>query len=233
LLLIPNLQSAIPVRILGGVELQMADKEGNTQMEGRLGGAAEPYAQPSYSVAGPAEHALALKDRIHWSSIWTGFLMAFAAELVLGALILGISASSRSAAGARVSLDLSALGPWVALAALVSFFIGGLTAARLSGAAGYLRGLWDGVVVWALTLVIGTIAASLHIGGILAYPGMETAGGMIGRQTTQVLGTASGTTWWFFVGALVALIGAMIGGLLGSRHEAAVEAGTRHATAAT
>lgn len=188
----------------------MAERE--EEMQGRRGGSAEPYVRPPYAVEGRPESAHWFTDRVRWSSVWAGLVVAFATQLVLASLVFAIVASATPG----VAPDPGAVGLWTAIMALIALFLGGWTAARLAGITGRWNGIWNGVVVWALALTLGSVAAALGIGGVLGYTGMPITGAAQ-QQLGQIMGTAITGAWWFFIGAILALLAAALGGLAGSR----------------
>jgi hypothetical protein len=181
------------------------------------------------SVSQPVEEGILLKDRVRWSAVWAGMVVAFGTQLVLSALILAVALGSSANRGASPQ-PFSSAGIWTAIAALIALFLGGWTAARLAGVAGRLNGVWNGIVVWALALTLGTLAASLGVSGVLGYTGMGPGtpmGGATGGRLTEMMTSASNGAWWFFIGALVALIAAALGGLVGARPDVIVDGEAR------
>lgn len=92
----------------------------------------------------------AVADRIRWGPVWAGLVVALATFLLIQLALFAIGALTLGLDPANDSVT----APWLSgLAALVAFFVGGLTA----GATAVWRraddGLLQGVVLWALGLL--------------------------------------------------------------------------------
>ena len=128
------------------------------------------------------------RSQIQWGAIIAGLAVGLAVQMVLTLLGLSIGASSidlrETHPGGGIPL---ATGLWTGVSMLISAFIGGYVASRLSGASVRAEGLFHGAVLWAVTSVVfawlGTTALSFMIGGLFTTLG----GGM------QMLGQGVGT----------------------------------------
>ncbi|MDO8682720.1 MAG: hypothetical protein Q7N50_04490 [Armatimonadota bacterium] len=195
---------------------------------GAKGGAmAAPYpagARP-YLTVEEVEQGLYLKDRIRWGPVWAGLVIALTIQLVLVAIGIAVGVQGLTPATGEVSGTAAmTFGIWMAISALIALFLGGLAAARFAGIAGTLNGLWNGVVLWALTVTLGALAASLGASGLLGMfgrvmPPTTPMAGMTPAEIQQALNAASLGATWFVVGAILGLIAAAIGGAIGARRE--------------
>ncbi|NLC56507.1 MAG: hypothetical protein GX774_06705 [Armatimonadetes bacterium] len=181
----------------------------------------EIHITPEHGSAGGVAPAAAAwpaigVDRIRWGAIWAGLLVAIATQMILSAFGLAIGLYSFTAAtvGGVGGINWSAVGLWSAIWGLIALFLGGWTAARLASSPSLANGIWHGAIVWALTLVLGTLLAALGITGVLGFlpsrvlttPGITT-------------GDVINTSWGFFIGSLLGLGAAIWGGAVGRRRE--------------
>jgi hypothetical protein len=170
-----------------------------------------------------AAETVTFVDRIRWSAVWVGLLVALSVQLILTALTIALGGGQVDPAAGTVPLAqlMGNLGVWSAIWAIVGLFIGGWVAASLSGTIGTINGMWNGVAVWALALVFGTVLAALGTGGVLGYMGTGFRGGpaamtpMLDPQAWEATRTAA---TWFVIGSIVALMAAIAGGAAGARH---------------
>lgn len=199
----------------------MLPREGNPQMEERERGEDIRITPESGQVGGTAPAAAAWPamgvDRVRWSAIWSGLLVAIATQMILSALglAIGLYTFTQTAAGA-LGVNWSAVGLWTAIWALVALFLGGWVAARLASSPTSANGAWHGVVVWALALVLGTLLTAIGVTGVLGFLPSRVLT-TPGVTPTDVTGTA----WGFFIGALLGLGAAAWGGSVGKRREVA------------
>lgn len=129
------------------------------------------------------------RSQIQWGAIIAGLAVGLAVQMVLTLLGLSIGASSidlrEAHPGGGIPL---ATGLWTGVSMLISAFIGGYVASRLSGASVRTDGLFHGAVLWAVTSIVfawlGTTALSFMIGGLFSTLG----GGM--QMLSQGVGTA-------------------------------------------
>ena len=129
------------------------------------------------------------RSQIQWGAIIAGLAVGLAVQMVLTLLGLSIGASSidlrETQPGGGIPL---ATGLWTGVSMLISAFIGGYVASRLSGASVRAEGLFHGAVLWAVTSVVfawlGTTALSFMIGGLFS-----TLGGGV-QMLSQGVGTA-------------------------------------------
>lgn len=149
-----------------------------------------PQLQPQTSQRAPAEelfiHRPGVLRPVSWGALFGGLMVSLAFQLVLDLLAIGVGLSfvsggqgAGSAANAG-SIGLGA-GLWWGIVYLISIFIGGLFAARLSGMAGRLDGTLHGLITWAFTLLVMFYLVTTSVGAVL--------GGVFG-----VVGKAISTT---------------------------------------
>lgn len=100
---------------------------------------------------------------MNWSSIFAGLVAGLATYILLTLMgvATGLSAMDVTARGAGVDNISTWTTAWSGVAMLVSAFVGGYVAARMSGLRRKLDGIMHGVVVWgATTLLFVALSAS-------------------------------------------------------------------------
>lgn len=168
-------------------------------------------------------------SRIRWSAVVAGLFLAVATQLVLG--LLGV-AIGLSAAAEGVTPPLEAIGVgtgvYMAVASLVSLFVGGYAAAKLSGSIRRVDGALAGVLTWAASLVVTLflLGSSLDVTGQRRLLGInlndlraeaaQMAPGTQAGADRAMAADAAGAAWGAFVGAIVSLVAATVGGVVGS-----------------
>lgn len=138
----------------------------------------------SYSQTTPAEDARTiLVNNVSWGAVFAGVAMALVTMLLLNMLGLGIgvsnitpSASDNPAAG---TLSVAA-GAWYVVSSLIAAFLGGYTAARMSGRAKGSTAAWHGLITWAMTTLV------------LLYLLTTAVGGLVGGALSTMTGAVSG-----------------------------------------
>lgn len=96
--------------------------------------------------------------RISWGSIFAGTLLAIGVQLVLS--LAGIAAGLASFPGSDASTSGVASAAWWTISSIIALAVGAYATGVLSGSERALDGMFHGLSVWALTLVIllGTFA---------------------------------------------------------------------------
>jgi hypothetical protein len=126
-----------------------------------------------------------------WSAIATGVFVALALQVLL--LMLGL-AFGVSVGDRRID---TGFAWWSFLVTIVSLVVGGAVTARLSRTYSTLGGMVAGAMTWAVAIVVG---------------------GMFGNIVGETLATRVSTSgvWAAFLGILLGLAAAMLGGVLGA-----------------
>jgi hypothetical protein len=183
-----------------------------------------------------------LRDRVRWSSILAGLFAALATLMVLSLLgvAIGLTAASGDpnggVAGAAGKAGNYGIGAaiWAAIAALISFFIGGYVAARTAGIRGKTNGWINGALVWAITLPLLLWLASSGASGFLNAIGFNLQGFTNSLSSAvnstganpvntdpaavqQATETARNGAWGALIALLLGLAAASLGGWLGGR----------------
>ena len=129
------------------------------------------------------------RSHIQWGAIVAGLAVGLAVQMLFTLLGLAIGAWSIDLREAEPTGGIPlATGLWTGMSMLMSAFVGGFAASRLSGAVGRTEGLYHGAVLWGVTSVVfawlGTTALSFMIGGLFT-----TVGGGL-QMLSQGVGTA-------------------------------------------
>ena len=179
--------------------------------------------RPTWSTDAEASALLAARDSVRWGPIVAGLVTALTTFLLLSLLAVGIGITAVDSA--RGTTDTSTLGIGSAITGavigLVSFFIGGLVAARTSAAVGRPAGALNGFLVWALGVIVILALGALGLSSILG-----AAGNIIGQTgvpsvdaPTVDAATAADTLRNSALGAFISLaipaLAATIGGAVG------------------
>ena len=194
-------------------------------------------------VARPAvetgENVMPVRDRVQWGPIFAGLFAAAATMLLMSVLGIALGASVLDPENTGTEIGTWA-ALWGAASAIVAFFVGGWLAAKTAAVGGSFAGLVNGLMVGAtgLTLILwltgsglgnlfGTIGAD--IGGITnltqdtAQPAADDAAAAVDEgaadlDSESTFDTVRDSAFITFLGLLLPLIAAALGGYLG-RHE--------------
>ena len=125
-------------------------------------------------------------SRISWGRIIAGTLCAFALQLLLNLVGLGLGlAAVDFSEGSIASFGIGA-GIWWGLSAIVSLIVGGWITGRLAGVPIRLTAAIHGASVWALATMLTVWLATSTLSG--AVSGAFGAVGQIGQATATAVG---------------------------------------------
>lgn len=128
-----------------------------------------------------------------WGAVFAGSLVATALWLLLQTLGTGIGLSAIDASH-PASLRGAGIGTgiWSLIAPLIALFVGGLIAGRFATTFSRGNGALHGLVVWALSTIVGVLAVvsfvSMVAGGAVSLT--KAAAGPVANATQQVIGNA-------------------------------------------
>lgn len=164
------------------------------------------------------------RDRIRWGPIWAGLLMALAGFLLLSVLALAIGAQAVELIGAAGTV--ATITGWAtAIIGLIAFFVGGWVAGATSAVRGTVAGLLNGLLVWALGIVLILVFSALGVGQLFGALGnlfsqfralvviTESSPELFGQVADAI---ASGA-FAAFLSILLPAIAAVLGGWLGAK----------------
>jgi len=111
-------------------------------------------------------------ERISWSAIIAGSIVALILQLAINLLAVGIGVSSINPMNSDESVSAKSLGTGaivsIAISMLVSLFIGGWMAARFSGMPERMDGLLHGVMVWGVVTLVTIVFLTTTIGRFMS-----------------------------------------------------------------
>jgi hypothetical protein len=116
--------------------------------------------------------------RVSWGALFAGTVLALVAQLLLSllgmAVGLGVVAPG-TAQGQAAGIGIGA-GVWWTVSALISLFLGGWAAGRLSGMTYPSAGVLHGVVTWGIVTLLSVFLLTTAVGGLVGG-----GAGLIGR----------------------------------------------------
>lgn len=124
-------------------------------------------------------------DLIRWGPIVGGLFAALATLITLSILGLAVGLSAFDAGDPLGSFGIGA-GIWGALTALIAFFVGGLVAGRSAAFSGKTSGLFNGAMVWFVTIPLLVYLLGSGVGALA-----RTAGS-VASTAAQTVGAAAG-----------------------------------------
>ncbi len=167
-------------------------------------------------------NVVAPRDRVRWGPILAGLLTALGTFLLLStlALTIGVLAAPR---GTDAEDAGAAAGIVSAVIALLSFFVGGLVAARTAAIDGRTTGALNGFLVWALGILLILVLAAFGLGQLFGAAGdLFGQYRSIGSPTPDVDPSNAATALrngalGAFLGLALPAAAATLGGFLGAR----------------
>ncbi|MBA2276542.1 MAG: hypothetical protein H0W06_02150 [Chloroflexia bacterium] len=200
------------------------------------------------------ENVMQVRDRVQWGPIIAGVLTAIATLLILTVLGLAIGSTAIEPREAGQGAG-TAAAIWGGLSAIIAFFLGGWVAAKTAAVggpgSGMINGLMVGVTILTLVLyltgsgvaaIIGTLGSNI---GDIANVAQDQAQAdpqqaqQAEQQTqqaqqqleqvdpNQAFNTVRDSAWGTFLGLILPLIAAALGGLLGHNKRRDLIEGTR------
>ncbi len=152
---------------------------------------------PHVSGTTPAEEArTVLLNNISWSAVLAGVAVALVTTLLLNLLGLGIGVSNLtpSANDSPGAQTLSvAAGVWYVASSLIAAFLGGHTAARLSGRAKASTAAWHGLIAWAVTTLVVLYLLTTAVGGLIGgvFSTLTSAASGLGQTAATAAGVST------------------------------------------
>jgi hypothetical protein len=171
---------------------------------------------PHMSPITPAEDArTVLINRVSWSAILVGVVLALVVQLILSMLGMGIGAAALdpgtsdnpSAQGFSITAAL-----WWAVSGIIASAVGGYAAGRVSGAPKESTAAWHGLASWAATTLVifylATTTATTILGGAFSTLGSALGGAASTAGTVaQSVGSAAAGSDTSFAAIQDAILG--------------------------
>jgi len=169
-----------------------------------------PQAAPIVEVV---ETHPSARDRIRWGPVWAGLVVAVSTYLVLQLALVAVGLVDLSG-------DATSDAIWSAAAAIVAFFLGGVTAGATAMWRGVDDGVIHGVVLWGVGL-LALVTLSL-VGSGVALGSVDTSAAFdrfSGDQvdTAQANTDAKEASGRALAGIVVALGAAVAGAAVGTK----------------
>lgn len=131
-----------------------------------------------------------LTHRVSWGALFAAFFVGFGIWLVLLALGAGIGLGTFDPRSPQSWQGLGVgFGIWGGIAAIISVFLAGWTAARLSSSEVREEGMLHGVALWGFMLVASLWMAAMAIGS--AVSGAASVAGTAAQAAGQAAGGAA------------------------------------------
>ena len=140
--------------------------------------------------------ATAALNKISWGSIFAGVAVALAVQFLLNLLGVGIGAAVLDPATSdnpNASTFSIAGGIWFVIAGLVSAYIGGYVASRLSGRPSNSTGGYHGLTSWAVTTLVTLYLLTTSVGALIggAFIGLSSVVGGVGKTAATAITAAA------------------------------------------
>ncbi|TCM45531.1 hypothetical protein C8J36_12110 [Rhizobium sp. PP-F2F-G48] len=134
--------------------------------------------------------------KVSWGAVFAGVAIALAVQFLLNLLGVGIGAAvldpatSDNPAAGTFSI---AGGIWFVVAGIVSAFVGGYVASRLSGRPSNSTGGYHGLTSWAVTTLVVLYLLTTSVGAIIggAFNGLSSVIGGVGQTAATAAGVAA------------------------------------------
>ena len=184
----------------------------------------------------PAEVLPSTISRISWGAIFAGTVVAFVAQILFTLLGLAIGLTIVEPMTGQAPWEGVGIGAgiWWVVTALISLFLGGWTAGRLSGMPLRQDAMLHGVVVWGLITFISVFFAISGVGAVASGPigtiqqAMRQMSGQVGQiNQMDLTGGVMMSAWWAFAALLARVIAVAIGAALGAPRDLPASLGVR------
>lgn len=142
-----------------------------------------PVGYATYPGTRIGENEMEVRDRVQWGPIVAGLATTIGTMVLLTVLGLALGASvlDRNAPGTEIGTWAAI---WGAASAIVSFFLGGVVAAKSAAVAGPGTGMLNGLMVGFAAIALILFLTGAGLGNLFG-----TVGANLGDITTAVLGT--------------------------------------------
>ena len=114
--------------------------------------------------------------RVSWGGIWGGVLVALAALLLLTSLGLAVGVSAVNPTDADAESVGIGAAVWSAASLLIALYVGGMVATRIGATHDRSTSLFEGVLVWIVSVLLIAYMAGAGI-GLLATGAFKLVGG--------------------------------------------------------
>lgn len=148
--------------------------------------------------------------RVSWGGIWAGVLVAMGAVALLTALGMAVGMTAINPDSADPQRMMKVAGIWGAISLLSGLFVGGMVATRIGMVYDRAAGLFEGVLVWVVAMLL---MAAFAGSGLVFVP-----------DVTVDLESGRAAAWMGLAAMVLSLLAA-VGGAMAGRKHAATRAG--------
>jgi hypothetical protein len=175
-------------------------------------------------------------SRISWGAIFAGAVVAFVAQVLFTLLGFAIGLTVVEPMTAQAPWEGIGIGAgiWWVVTALISLFLGGWTAGRLSGMPTRQDAMLHGVVVWGLVTFASVFLAVSGAGAVAAGPigiiqqAIQQTIGQVGQiNQMDITGGVTMSAWWAFIALLAGVVAVAVGATLGAPRDLPASPGVR------
>lgn len=166
--------------------------------------------------------------RLDWSALFGGSVLGWGVLLLLSMIGMIIGLSVIDPFGVRPAVSNAGAAIWGAASAIIASFVGAFMVVRFAGDRRRSESLAHGAVSWGMSMLLAAMIA-LFASGVAAFsrtPAGNTAvhRGSRGQTVSMVETTGNGGVVAIFAtaGALLALVGSMLGSLAAASRESGV-----------
>jgi hypothetical protein len=143
----------------------------------------------TYTTASDDAHTILL-NKVSWGAIFAGVVVALVTQVLLTMLGAGIGIATLDPGtgdNPEASTFSIVAGIWYVISGIVSAFVGGYVAARMSGKTLPTTGAFHGLTTWALTTLLVLYFLTSTVGMIVggAFSGIASAVGGLGETVAQ------------------------------------------------
>jgi hypothetical protein len=178
------------------------------------------------------ENVMPARNRVQWGPILAGTVTNLFLTLLLTALGLAIGASAFKPGTDSTNWGTGA-GVWGIVTIIVAFFVGGWVAAKTAAVGGMFPGMMNGLIAGGLTLLFLVVLAASGVANYAGFLGanLNDISGFVQSAANGATGTAKtfndiqNGAWGTFIGLLVAIVAAGLGGIVGYNKRAALIVG--------
>jgi hypothetical protein len=193
-----------------------------------------PLGYRAYPGTVVGENVLEVRDRVQFGPILAGVLTTIGSMVILSVLGIAVGASvlERNAPGEDIGTWAAV---WGAASAIVSFFLGGVVAAKSAAVAGPGTGMLNGLMVGFAAIALIVLSTGIGLGNLFGTIGAnfeDIANAIVGQDAANAVDAAQSeateveadlrasfdevrdAAWGTFIGLVLPLVAAAFGGWL-------------------
>ena len=122
--------------------------------------------------------------KVSWGGVWGGVLVAIGLLLLLSVLGVAIGVTAVDPGETQAERVGTGIGVWGGLSLLIALFVGGMVSTRIGAIFDRTTGFFEGVLVWAVTVLLMIYLATTGIGMLAsgAFNMVRGAGSAVGMM---------------------------------------------------